>query len=271
MTAVAAPALTEEAMPLPPLGSGLKVLMVWPRFAPSFWSLAGMMAMVPQKALQPPLGLLTIAALCPVDWKLRLIDCSVEDLGDADILWADLVMVSGMRLQHEGIADVLARARALGRRTIIGGPHASAEPELLLPLADHVVVGEPDEVFAGIAADLEHGTAKRLYVIEIKPDITKSPLPRYDLLKIDQYLLMSVQFSRGCPFQCEFCDIITIYEYARVVTADLEEELHALPAEVPPRGPYPSPISSRGGARKMVKVPASPVLYSQTPSDSRRN
>jgi radical SAM superfamily enzyme YgiQ (UPF0313 family) len=121
------------------------------------------------------------------------------------------VMVSGMRVQKADIRDTLLRARALGKRTIIGGPFASSEPELLLRLADHVVVGEPDEVFPEIASDLERGSARRLYVVKEKPDVSKTPLPRFDLLKIDKYASMAVQFSRGCPFQCEFCDIITIY------------------------------------------------------------
>ena len=170
-----------------------------------------MMSLVPVETDQPPLGLLTVGALCPKDWTLRLIDRGFEDLLDEDILWADLVMISGMRVQKDDIREALLRARALGRRTIIGGPFASSEPELLLRLADHVVVGEPDEVFHDIAADLERGSAKRLYVITDKPDVSKTPLPRFDLLKIDKYASMAVQFSRGCPFQCEFCDIITIY------------------------------------------------------------
>ena len=195
----------------PPLGPAPKVLMIWPRFPSSFWSFDGIMDLVPIKTDQPPLGLLTVAALCPKDWTLRLIDRSFEDLLDADILWADLVMVSGMRVQKDDIRETLLRARALGKRTMIGGPFASSEPDLLLRLADHVVVGEPDEVFPEIAADIERGFAKRLYVVEEKPDVSKTPLPRFDLLKLENYASMAVQFSRGCPFQCEFCDIITIY------------------------------------------------------------
>jgi radical SAM superfamily enzyme YgiQ (UPF0313 family) len=185
--------------------------MVWPRFPSSFWSFDGVMDLVPVETDQPPLGLLTVAALCPKSWALELIDRSFEDLLDEDICWADLVMVSGMRAQKDDIHEILLRARALGKRTIIGGPFASSEPELLLRQADHVVVGEPDEVFSEIAADLERGSARRLYVVKDKPDISKTPLPRFDLLKIDKYASMAVQFSRGCPFQCEFCDIITIY------------------------------------------------------------
>jgi radical SAM superfamily enzyme YgiQ (UPF0313 family) len=194
-----------------PLGPALKALMVWPRFPSSFWSMDGILDLVPIKTDQPPLGLLTVAALCPKDWTIRLIDRSFEDLLDADILWADLVMVSGMRVQKDDIRETLVRARALGKRTMVGGPLASSEPYLMLPLADHVVVGEPDEVFPEIAAGLERGSARHLYDIKDKPDISKTPIPRFDLLKIDKYASMAVQFSRGCPFQCEFCDIITIY------------------------------------------------------------
>ena len=212
--ALAGLAATEEANGeecFAPLGSAPKVLLVWPRFPSSFWSFDGILDLVPIKTDQPPLGLLTVGALCPKGWTLRLIDRSFEDLTDTDLLWADLVMISGMRVQKEDIRETLARARAFGRRTMIGGPFASSEPESLLPLADHVVVGEPDEVFPEIAAAVERGTAKRLYVIKDKPDLSKSPLPRFDLLKLGNYASMAVQFSRGCPFQCEFCDIITIY------------------------------------------------------------
>lgn len=200
-----------EPQSFPPLGSALKVLMIWPRFPSSFWSFDGILDLVPIETDQPPLGLLTVGALCPKNWTLRLIDRSFEDLLDTDILWADLVMLSGMRVQKDDIRQTLLRARALGKRTMIGGPFASSEPELLLSLADHVVVGEPDEVFPEIAADVERGSARRLYVVKDKPDVSKTPLPRFDLLKIGKYASMAVQFSRGCPFQCEFCDIITIY------------------------------------------------------------
>ena len=207
-------ALTDDRGDLntfPPLGEAIKVLMIWPRFPPSFWSFAGMTDLLREETVHPPLGLLTLAALCPKNWKLRLIDRSFEALHDRDILWADLVMVSGMSVQRDDIRQTLLRARALGKRTMIGGPYASSEPGTLLPLADHVVVGEPDEIFDRIAADLERGSAQRLYVIHDKPDVSKTPVPRFDLLKIEKYVSMAVQFSRGCPFQCEFCDIITLY------------------------------------------------------------
>src|SRR5690606_20341986 len=189
----------------PPLGRHVKALLVCPRFLPSFWGMAGMLDMLPADCFQPPLGLITVAALCPATWNLRLIDRNCQRLTDADLLWADLVMVTGMRVQFEDMREVLQQARALGQRTIVGGPLASSQSELVLPLADHVVVGEPDEVFGTIASDLERGTARHLYVIEEKPDVSTTPVPRFDLLERDKYLSMTVQFSRGCPFQCEFC------------------------------------------------------------------
>jgi len=210
-SAIASAGDQDEQPVFPPLGPAIKVLMIWPRIPSSFWGFQGMMNLIPEKTTMPPLGLITVAALCPKTWTLRLIDQAFDAVSDADILWADLVMVSGMHVQDIGIRDMLTRARRLGRRTIVGGPYASSEPQVLLDYADHVVVGEPDEVFAGIAHDLETGTARRLYVINDKPDVSKTPLPRFDLLKLENYGSMSVQFSRGCPFQCEFCDIITIY------------------------------------------------------------
>lgn len=169
------------------------------------------MDLIPEAAVMPPLGLITVAALCPAGWRVRLLDCAFEKLRDQDLLWADLVMISAMHAQRFHTREILARARALGRRTVIGGPWASSEPELLSKLADHVIAGEVEDLFAVIAGDLECGRARSLYRVVDKPAMTRSPVPRFDLLDLDRYSSMSVQFSRGCPFQCEFCDIITIY------------------------------------------------------------
>ncbi len=203
--------LLAETTSFSPLGSDLKVLMVWPRFPPSFWGFEGVLSMLPEKAMTPPLGLITVAALCPKSWTIRLIDHNFEEVREEDLEWADLVMISAMHAQRKDALGVLATARALGRRTFVGGPWASTEPEVVLEHADHVLVGEAEEAFAAIALALEQGRAERLYRVTDKPDMTGSPLPRFDLLKLHMYTSMPVQFSRGCPFQCEFCDIITIY------------------------------------------------------------
>jgi radical SAM superfamily enzyme YgiQ (UPF0313 family) len=202
---------SEESAPFPPLGPNMKVLMVWPRFPPSFWGFEGVLKMIPEEAMSPPLGLITVAAMCPPSWTIRLVDRAFQELLDEDLLWADLVMVSAMHAQRADTMATLARARALGRRTFIGGPWASSQPELMLKSADHVLAGEAEEVFAEIATELEQGTAKSLYRVTEKPDMSRSPLPRFDLLQLNKYAQITVQFSRGCPFQCEFCDIITIY------------------------------------------------------------
>jgi radical SAM superfamily enzyme YgiQ (UPF0313 family) len=205
------PTAFEATIDWPPLGSTPKVLLVWPRFPPSFWGFEGLMRLLPEKAVMPPLGLITVAALCPPGWQLKLVDCAFDPLRDEDILWADLVMLSGMHAQRFELLAILKRCRQLRRRTMIGGPYASSQPDVLLDHADHVVEGEVDECFGGIAADLERGQARRLYRVADKPDLTRSPVPRFDLLRLEDYSSMSAQFSRGCPFQCEFCDIITIY------------------------------------------------------------
>lgn len=214
---------------LPPLGPGINALLVWPKIPSSYWSFEGMLSVIPESTIMPPLGLLTLASLCPQTWNLRLIDCAFQEVRDSDLQWAHLVVVSAMQVQREDAHAILKRARALGVRTIVGGPYASSQPEVLLPLADHLVVGEPDEVFAEIAHQLESGSARHFYRIVDKPDVRLTPPPRFDLLDLDRYASMAVQFSRGCPFQCEFCDIITIYgrrprtKTPAQVLADLEQ------------------------------------------------
>jgi radical SAM superfamily enzyme YgiQ (UPF0313 family) len=195
----------------PPLGPSLKALLVWPRFPPSFWGFEGVLQMLPEAAMTPPLGLITVAALCPPEWTLRLLDHAFDEITDEDLRSADLVLVSAMHAQRADAVDILRRARTLGTRTFIGGPWASSEPEAVQVEADHVMAGEAEEVFADIARCLEQGTAQAVYRVADKPDMSRSPIPRFDLLRRNMYTSMPVQFSRGCPFQCEFCDIITIY------------------------------------------------------------
>jgi radical SAM superfamily enzyme YgiQ (UPF0313 family) len=200
-----------QSASFPPLGWTLKVLLVWPKFPPSFWGFEGALKMTPEAAMTPPLGLVTVAALCPPTWTLRLLDHAFDEITEEDIRCADLVMVSAMQAQRADALAILRRARALGTRTFIGGPWASSEPDVVQLEADHVMVGEAEEVFSGIAQALEDGTAQSMYRVTDKPDISGSPIPRFDLLRREKYSSMPVQFSRGCPFQCDFCDIITIY------------------------------------------------------------
>jgi radical SAM superfamily enzyme YgiQ (UPF0313 family) len=150
--AISSPAiLHDDQVTFRPLGTDINVLMVWPRFPSSFWGFEGVLKMIPEAAMTPPLGLITVAALCPPSWNIRLLDQCFQEICDDDLLWADLVMVSAMHAQRFNAREILARARAFGRRTFVGGPWASTDHEAVLQYADHVLVGEAEEAFASIA------------------------------------------------------------------------------------------------------------------------
>jgi len=188
----------------------MNALLIYPEFPDTYWSFKHALKFLGKKAAQPPLGLMTIAALLPCTWKKRLIDTNVERLHDRDLLWADVVMLSGMHIQQATLVAIIERCRALGRRTVVGGPIASSLPAEELK-ADHIVIGEAESLIADLARDLEQGTAKPLYQADEKPEMDLSPLPDLSLIKMNRYSTMTVQYSRGCPFNCEFCDIIEIY------------------------------------------------------------
>jgi len=188
----------------------MRVLLVNPLHPPSYWGLQHLMPFVGRRSLMAPLSLITVAAMLPDDWSIRLIDLEIEPLSDDDICSADVVMLSGMIIQRESLQAVLVRCRRLGVRTVVGGPYATAMPETL-DSADHLVIGEGEDIVPELASDLEAGRARRIYREAEKPDITTSPIPRFDLLQHDAYHYLALQFSRGCPFLCEFCDITTLY------------------------------------------------------------
>jgi radical SAM superfamily enzyme YgiQ (UPF0313 family) len=188
----------------------MNALLIYPEFPDTYWSFKHALKFLGKRAAQPPLGLMTIAALLPKAWKKRLIDTNVEGLHDRDLLWADVVMLSGMHIQQETMVAIVERCKALGRRTVVGGPIASSLPAEELK-ADHIVIGEAESLIADLARDLEQGTARPLYQADEKPEMDLSPLPDLSLIKMSRYSTMTVQYSRGCPFNCEFCDIIEIY------------------------------------------------------------
>jgi len=188
----------------------MNALLIYPEFPDTYWSFKHALKFLGKKAAQPPLGLMTIAALLPKKWNKRLIDTNVERLHDRDLLWADVVMLSGMHIQQQTLVAIIERCQKLGRRTVVGGPIASSLPAEELK-ADHIVIGEAESLIADLARDLEQGTAKPLYQAAEKPEMDTSPLPDLSLIKMNRYSTMTVQYSRGCPFNCEFCDIIEIY------------------------------------------------------------
>jgi radical SAM superfamily enzyme YgiQ (UPF0313 family) len=188
----------------------MNALLVYPEFPDTYWSFKHALKFLGKRAAQPPLGLMTVAALLPGEWNKRLVDTNVERLRDRDLAWADVVLLSGMHIQLDPLLEIVERCRARGLRTVVGGPIASSVPAAELK-ADHVVIGEAEELIAELARDLELGTAKAVYQAAERPEMSTSPLPALSLIKMNRYSTMTVQYSRGCPFNCEFCDIIEIY------------------------------------------------------------
>lgn len=188
----------------------MRALLVYPEFPDTFWSFKHALPFQGKRSAYPPLGLLTVSAMLPASWQRRVVDLNVRRLKDSDLDWADVVFFSGMMVQGPSMKEAIARAKRRGRRTVVGGPIASASDPAIAE-ADHVVEGEAEDLIATLAADLERGEARPRYKAAQLPDLTRVPLPDLHLAKLGKYSAMAVQYSRGCPFTCEFCDIIEIY------------------------------------------------------------
>jgi len=188
----------------------MNALLIYPHFPDTYWSFKHALSFLGKRAAQPPLGLMTVAAMLPQSWKKRLVDENVERLRDRDLRWADVALISAMHIQKDALFAILARCRDLGLRTVVGGPIASSLSSAEIN-ADHVVIGEAEGLIATLARDLEKGAAKTVYQAVERPALETSPLPDVSLIKMNRYSTMTVQYSRGCPFNCEFCDIIEIY------------------------------------------------------------
>lgn len=187
----------------------MKILLVYPQYPDTFWSFKNSLSFVKKKALMPPLGLITIAAMFPKDFEVKLVDMNIESLKDEDILWADYVFISAMITQKDSVYKVAKRCKELDRKTVAGGPlFSSLHHEF--PDIDYFTLDEGEETMPMFLEDLKNGTLKKMYRSEVKPDIRKTPIPRWDLIKFDAYVRMPIQFSRGCPFDCEFCDVVQL-------------------------------------------------------------
>jgi len=189
-----------------------KVLMIYPRFSSgSFWNYSITSELLGARYPTIPLGLITLAAMLPAHWTVRLVNRNTEMLDDADLDWADLVMTGGMLFQQADSLRLIRRAQARGKPVAIGGPDVTSSPHIYAA-ADFRVLGEAEGIVADFIAAWEAGErAGDFRAPKFKVDVTKSPIPRFDLLKFEDYLFVGVQFSRGCPFTCEFCDIIELY------------------------------------------------------------
>ncbi|SNB47440.1 B12-binding domain-containing radical SAM protein [Geobacter sp. DSM 9736] len=188
----------------------MKILLVYPRYPDTYWSFRHALPFIGKKAVFPPLGLLTVAAMLPTNWEMRLVDLNVDRLSDRDLMWADYAFISAMTVQRESAKEVLDRCRTLGVKTVGGGPlFTTCHDEF--PDVTHLVLGEAEVTLPRFLEDLEKQTPQRLYLPAGRPDISFTPLPRWELIDRRQYASMNIQYSRGCPFDCEFCDITQLF------------------------------------------------------------
>lgn len=187
----------------------MKVLLVWPEIPDTFWGFKRALRLIFKKAVLPPLGLLQVAAMLPKDWELRLVDLNVSKLENKDIAWADLVFISAMVVQKQAVAELIKRVHQLGRKVVAGGPLFTSEKELYQDV-DYLVLNEAEVTLPMFLEDLAKGSLRHIYESDRRPDLSQTPPPLYRLIwdTMKKYSSMSLQYSRGCPFDCEFCDIV---------------------------------------------------------------
>jgi len=182
------------------------VLLLYPEFPNTFWSFKHALKFVRKRAALPPLGLLTVAAMLPETWEKRMVDLNVASLDESDLEWADVVMISGMIAQRETARALIERCHTAGKTVVAGGPLFTSDHEDF-PEVDHFVLNEAELTLAEFLRDFEAGRARRVYTAEGFPDLADTPVPLWKLADLRRYGSMSLQYSRGCPFDCEFCDV----------------------------------------------------------------
>jgi len=188
----------------------MKALLVYPDYPDTFWSFKYALKFIAKKAVYPPLGLLTVAAMLPTDWEPRLIDMNVTPLRDEDLCWADVVLISAMSIQTQSVRAVIERCKTLHIPIIAGGPLFTCMPESFTDV-DYLVLNEAEVTFPLFLHDFTHGHAAHCYTSSERADLHQTPIPRWDLINFRNYSSMNIQYSRGCPFDCEFCNITSLY------------------------------------------------------------
>ncbi len=188
----------------------MNCLLVYPRYPDTFWSFRHALKFISKKASFPPLGLLTVAAMLPKDWDLSLVDMNIRELDEKDIRWADIVFLSAMSVQSEGAEEVINRCHAMNKPIVAGGPHFTSSPQLY-PHVEYLVLNEAELTLPAFLRDLEDGRARHMYTDPEWSDLQSTPLPMWDLVPMKHYSSMNVQYSRGCPYDCDFCDITVLY------------------------------------------------------------
>jgi radical SAM superfamily enzyme YgiQ (UPF0313 family) len=187
----------------------MKVLLVYPQFPDTFWSYKHALKFVGKRAVLPPLGLVTVAAMLPPKFQLRLVDTNIQELTKKDLSWADCVFISAMNVQHESSRQIIARCKKSGLRVVAGGPLFTTEHTSFLSV-DHLVLNEAELTLPAFLEDFDRGNPRRIYSSDQFTDMRQTPAPRWELLNLKHYANMSVQFSRGCPFQCDFCNVTAL-------------------------------------------------------------
>jgi radical SAM superfamily enzyme YgiQ (UPF0313 family) len=187
----------------------MNILLVYPQFPDTFWSFKHALKFVRKKSSSPPLGLLTVAAMLPSTWEKRLVDMNVQSLQQSDIGWADMVLISAMTIQRQSAEKVIAQALAADKTIVAGGPLFTAEPEGF-PDVDHLILNEAEITLPLFLSDLGRGKPERVYETDEYADITKTPVPQWDLIDLRHYDSLSLQFTRGCPFNCDFCNVTAL-------------------------------------------------------------
>ncbi|KPK24585.1 MAG: radical SAM protein, partial [Desulfobacterales bacterium SG8_35_2] len=185
----------------------MKVLFVYPEYPDTFWSFKYVLKFISKKAAFPPLGLLTIGAMLPEKWQKKLVDLNVDSLEDYHIAWADMVFLSAMIVQKKSAQKIIDRCKTLGKKIIAGGPAFTTQHEEFTGV-DHFVLNEAEVTLPLFLNDLEKGRLKKVYTSSKRPDIRETPIPLWSLINMQDYATMAIQYSRGCPYNCEFCDIV---------------------------------------------------------------
>jgi len=198
----------------------MKALLIYPSFPDTFWSFRHSLKFIRKKSAFPPLGLLTVGSMMPADWSLRLIDLNVEKLNDEDLAWADYAFISAMVVQRKSAEQTITRCKQAGLKVVAGGPLFTSEYERFNEV-DHFVLNEAELTLPDFLADYDRGQVRHIYTTPEHADIQQTPIPMWELINLKRYASMSIQFSRGCPFNCDFCNVTALFGHRpRIKTAD---------------------------------------------------